>query len=307
MAKPSNDKSKAKPAKQRSYWWLHLLAIALFVGAIATAAKVSLTYVDTQVDKQTKPPTVVLKNRPVWMSDVLAAQIIEAASPSTARSTFDHELLVETFAKLKSNPWIATVHEVRRGYDKSAGDTLEIDADYRTPAALVRWGDYYSLIDGKGVKLPEQYPRNMATRIVHGNDGRVNIRVIDGVFNPPPEPGKIWRGEDLQAGLQMVKLLNDEPFAQDILKVNVTNVGRRNSAKEAQIVLITRYNTEIRWGRPLNAADFFIEVSPEQKIASLRQIYQQYGRVDAKQPWLDLRFDKITYPSPAAVPQASAQ
>jgi len=286
---------------------MHLIAAAMLIGAVVIAAKASLAYVDSKVDLQTKPPAVVLKDQPVWMSDVLASQIIATIQPKVARSAFDHQLLVETVARLRGNPWIASIHAVRRGYNKSAGDTLEIDADYRVPAALVKWGDYYSLIDGKGVKLPEQYPKELADRIVHGTDGRVNIRVIEGVYNPPPEPGRTWRGEDVQAGLQMVKLLYDQPFAQDIIRVDVQNVGRRNNAKEAQLVLKTRYGTEIRWGRPLNATDFFIEVSTEQKIASLQQIYQQFGRVDAKQPWLDVRFDKITYPSPAAPSSASAR
>ena len=298
MAKQSTDKSKSKPAKERSYWWLHVVAILAIVGGVAGLARVSRTYIDTKVDKQTAPPTVVFKDRPVWMSDVLYAQITATIQPKTPRSAFDHDLLVETVDKLRSNPWVANVHEVRRGVTKTAGDTLEVDVEFRTPAALVRWGEFYSLVDNKGVKLPEQYPRDMATRIVHGNDGRVNIRVIEGVYNPPPEDGKLWRGDDLQAGLQMAKVIYDEPFAQDILKINVENVNRRISAKDPQIVLKTRYATEVRWGRPVSATDFFMEVSPEQKITSLRQIYNQYGRVDAKQPWLDLRFDKITYPAP---------
>ncbi len=305
MAKPSNDKTKSKPAKGRSFWWAHLLAVIALIVGVGLAARASKRYIDNKVDKQTAPPTIVFKDRPAWMSDVLFAQIAAGIAPDKARSTFDHDLLVETVEKLKSNPWVATVREVRRGFTKTAGDTLEIDADFRTPAALVRWGEYYSLVDGKGVKLPEQYPRNMATRIVHGADGRVNIRVIEGVYNPPPEPGKQWRGEDIQAGLQMVKLLHDEPFAQDVLKVNVENVNRRISAKDPQIVLKTRYGTEVRWGRPIAATDFFMEVSPDQKLSSLRQIFAQYGRIDAKQPWLDLRFDKITYPTPASTPHAS--
>lgn len=306
MGKSSTDKPKSsKPAKERSYWWLHVFMVVALVGGVAALGRISKNYIDAKVDKQTAPPAVVFKDRPAWMSDVLFMQITSTIAPTTARSTFDHQLLVETVEKLRSNPWIAAVREVRRGFSKTAGDTLEIDADFRTPAALVRWGEYYSLVDNKGVKLPEQYPRDMATRIVHGSDGRVNIRVIEGVFNPPPEPGKPWRGEDIQAGLQMVKLLFDEPFAQDVLKVNVENVNRRISAKDPQIVLKTRYGTEVRWGRPISATDFFMEVSPDQKIASLRQIYAQYGRIDAKQPWLDLRFDKITYPAPAS--QASSE
>lgn len=304
MGKPAPAKSKEKPpSKPRSRWWLHGVGLVLLIGAIIAGAKFSRGYVERKVAVQTKPPTVVLKDRPSWMSDVLADQITAAVQPDKAHSTFDHQVLIETAKKLQANPWVEKVRLVRRGYDKTAGDTLEIDAVYRTPVALVKWGDYYSLIDNQGVKLPEQYPKTVVERIVRGRDGRINIRVIEGVFEPPPDPGKTWRGDDVQAGLQMVKLLFDKPFAQDIYKVNVQNFARRKSAKEAQLTLKTRYGTEIRWGRPPSAADFFIEVSTDQKLDSLQQIYQQYGRVDAKQPWLDVRFDKITYPAEQAVAQ----
>ena len=276
----------------------------MFCGAIAVVSLLMRQYVDQKIAVQKTPPTIVLKNRPVWMVDDLVDQIVSSIKPEGPHSTFDHQLVVDTAEKLKTNPWIENVRQVRRGFTKKAGDTLEIDADYRVPAALVRWGDYYSLVDGKGVKLPEQYPKSVVDKIVHGRDGKINIRIIDGAFNPPPDAGKPWRGDDLAAGVEMVKLLADQSWAQDVIAVNVENVDRRKSPKEAQIVLKTRYNTEVRWGRPLNAKDFFIEVSTEQKLASLNQIYQQFGRIDAKQPWLDIRFDKITYPAPA--PQAQA-
>jgi hypothetical protein len=278
----------------------------MFAGAVVTVGLLMRQYVDQKVAVQKAPPTVVLKNRPAWMSDVLVDQILASVKPADVHSTFDHQLVIDTANKLKANPWVENVRQVRRGYGKKAGDLLEIDADFRVPAALVRWGEFYSLVDGKGVKLPEQYPKSIVDKIVHGRDGKVNIRVIDGVFNPPPDPGKTWRGEDLQAGIEMVKLLADQRWAQDVVSVDVENFDRRKSPKEAQLVLKTRYNTEVRWGRPLNAKDFFIEVSTEQKLASLNQIYQQYGRIDAKQPWLDIRFDKITYPAPTPAPQAQA-
>lgn len=282
-----------------------MIAIALFCGSVATVAVLMRNYVDRKVAVQTAPPQVVLKNRPAWMSDDLVRQIVKSIQPDKPRSTFDHQLVVETAEKLKTNPWVEKVNLVRRGFQKSAGDTLEIDVEYRVPAALVRWGEVYYLVDNAGVKLPEPYPKKAIDKIVHGRDGKVNIRVIEGAHSPPPDPGLPWKGDDLAAGLAMVKLLADQPFAQDIVAVNVENYARRKSPKEAQLVLKTRYGTEIRWGRPINAKDFFIEVSTEQKLASLMQIYRQYGRVDAKQPWLDIRFDKITYPA-SPQPEASA-
>ena len=73
------------------------------------------------------------------------------------------------------------------------------------------------------------------------------------------------------------------------------------SRTKAQIVLVTRYNTEIRWGRAWASTDAFIEVRPEYKMERLRRIVAEYGRVDAKERWIDIRFDKIGCPNPAGM------
>src|SRR6266481_5352443 len=100
------------------------------------------------------PPTVVIKERPSWMSDALASKILHVAAPDVAHSAFDHQLLVNTAAILRDHPdtapWIRKVKSVRRAYENAPGDTLEIDCDFRAPVALVKWELYYWLIDGDG-------------------------------------------------------------------------------------------------------------------------------------------------------------
>jgi len=49
-----------------------------------------------------------------------------------------------------------------------------------------------------------------------------------------------------------------------------------------------------------------VEVSAAQKLSYMERVWKQYGRVDANQPWIDIRFDKITYPS-AAAPEPHAR
>jgi hypothetical protein len=206
---------------------------------------------------------------------------------------------------LERNPWIKQVKQVRRAFDKKPGDTIEIDCEYRAPIALVHWRDYFWLVDGDAVKLPEQFTIDQLARIITGRNGKMNIRIIQGVRNPPVETGRRWPGDDLSAGLEMVKLLYGQPYAEEIVKVDVSNFGGRVDAKEAQIVLGTKHDTQIRWGQPAGAKSFFVEVPTLQKLASLKAIWSEYGRVDANRPWIDIRFDKVTYPSDAA--QASGR
>jgi hypothetical protein len=248
-----------------------------------------------------QPPRVVISDRPVWMSDFLAAQIEAIARPKTPYSAFNHQLLVDTAAKLQSDPrispWIKQIRQLRRAYDQRPGDTLVLDCDFRTPTALVQYGDGFWLVDGEGVRLPDKYTAEQIPHIVCGRDAKVSIRVIQGVQEPPPlQGGMNWAGNDLRAGLDMVKLLFDKPYAQEILTVDVSNFAGRVNPSKSQIVLVTRRQTQVRWGRPVNARDYFIEVPTAQKLDYMQRIFAEYVHIDAVHQWVDLRFDQVTYP-----------
>ncbi len=282
----------------------HTLVALAFIGLMSAGFVVVKRYVERSVVFPTAPPDVKLVNRPAWMSDFLAAQIERTARPVGTHSSFDHRMLVDVADALARNPWVKRVHQVRRAYGKSAGDTLEVDCDWRAPVALVKWGDFFWLVDGEGVKLPEQFTAQQVPRIVLGRDNRTNIRIIEGVGGPPVESGRHWPGEDLAAGLDLVKLLYGKPFAEEIGKVDVSNFGGRKQSREAQLVLVTKYGTQVKWGRPVSAKDFFVEVPPARKLDYIESVFKQFGRCDGNRPWIDIRFDKITYPSPES--QATA-
>ena len=313
-AKSANGSSPRKPADpQRAARvraiWIHSVAALLVVGGAGVGIALVHRHVEKQIAFPAKPPTVVLKNRPAWMSDFVAQQVAQQVAPRGAHSAFDHEMLVEITRMLKTNPWIMKVRGVRRVFGKGPGDTLELDCEFRTPAALVRTGRAYYLIDRDGVRLPEQYAAADVPKVVETASGRTNILVIEGVARPAPRwPGQKWTGADLRAGLDLAALLLDpgnQTFTHEIRKINVSNFGGKKDPREAQLVLYTRYGTEVRWGRPIKATDRFIEVDPARKLDYLRQVYKDYGRVDGNQQYgIDIRFDKITYPS---VDPATAQ
>ncbi len=240
---------------------------------------------------------VTIKDKPIWMSDFLAEQIA-ATVPRASSSTFDRDLLVAAADKLRENPWVNNVRQVRRVYGQRPGDTLEIDCDFRAPIALVEWGKYYWLVDGEGVKLPEQFTASQVPGIVIGRDRKMNIRLIDGVRQPPPDTGRRWSGQDLAAGLGVAKLLYGKPYAEEIVTINVANFAGRVDQREAQIVFWTKYATQVRWGRALDAKDFFAEIPASRKLDEMALIVKDYGRVDAGRPWVDIRYDRIMYPTP---------
>ncbi len=162
----------------------------------------------------------------------------------------------------------------------------------------MRWGAYYWLIDREGRKLPEQFPAASVPREVMADDDTINLRIIEGVRKPPPEVARKWAGEDLAAGIEMLGVLFNRAYTEDILKIDVSNLHGRVDSKEPQIVLTTRYNSRIYWGRLPSDKDSFIEVRPEQKLDYLKTAFEKTGRSDMKQPWIDLRFDGMRSRAP---------
>jgi hypothetical protein len=300
---PKGGAAQAERHPIRSF--LKAALLLTFVGACVFGYLRARDHVVRNVTFRPTPPRVVLKDRPGWMSDALANKIVRVAAPDVAHSAFDHQLLVNTASLLRNHPdtapWVKDVRSVRRAYESGPGDTIEIDCDFRAPVALVRWELYFWLIDGDGVLLPEQYTMGDLRKVMYDGE-HITLRIIEGVVRPPPQSGQKWQGADLAAGIDMVKLLHNKPCADEVERVNVANVfdpaaPDRTDRREAQIVLITRYQTQVRWGRPVNAKDYFVEVSPAQKLEYMTRIVQQFGRVDAKHSAVDLRFDRVTYPS----------
>lgn len=279
-------------------------ALHIMLGLTLAAAMVALfrfcrQYVDQRLTYPTRPPRLVLANRPPWMSDFLADQIIRTAQPIGLRSAFDRQVLAEAADSLKSNPWIRQINQVRRTFDQSPGDSVELDCVYRSPAALVKCGQSFWLVDDQAVELPEQYSQDQLPKIIFGADGKVNIRIIDGVSHPAVEYGQTWPGQDLADGLQVSQLLAGQPYAEQIRQIDVSNFAGRRDRRAAQIVLITQFGTQIRWGRAPAAKNGFAEVPPASKLAALQHVFDQTGRVDAGQAWIDIRFDRVTRPDPS--------
>src|SRR4051812_32738232 len=195
VKKPRDPEREA--AKRRVYTGLG--GSLVFVCTLVVACWFARDYVMRKVAFPSDPPRVVLVNRPTWMSDLLAEEIVRAAKPAGAHSAFDHQVLVDIDRILRASPWIREVRQIRRTYQSHPGDTIEIDCDYRAPVALVQSGPSFWLVDGEGVKLPSQFNASQLDRVVRGADRKINIRVITGVTHNPAMAGRKWNGDDLAA------------------------------------------------------------------------------------------------------------
>ncbi len=299
-------KSKASnPSPARTFFvprgaLIGLIVVAVIGGGAVAAFPWYRKLVEKRYLYPPAPPQVVLKDRPTWMTDYLADEIAAAARPRGVRSALDHQLLEEAVKNLSSNPWVRQVRQVRRVYGKAPGDTLEIDCDFRVPAGIVVWDGEYFLIDTDGVRLSPAYTIKQLPDVMFATEAgrkRVNLRVIEGVEMKPPAPGAKWRGRDVLAGIGLARLLNGRACADEIWRISVANFANRIDPVRAQLVLLTQYKTEVRWGQPVDSEFTAAELTPAQKLQTMQQLRSQYGRVDARYSWIDIRFDKVMCPA----------
>src|SRR5712672_1570648 len=128
VKKPLNEEPAGDRHPIRSF--LKAVVLLLFVGASVFGYLKARDHVVKEVTFSQNPPRVVLKDRPSWMSDALANKIMRVAAPDVSYSAFDHQLLVNTSMLLRSHPdsapWVKNVRSIRREYEKTPGNTLEI-------------------------------------------------------------------------------------------------------------------------------------------------------------------------------------
>ena len=275
---------------------INVFAAGLLSTVCVTGFLASRRYVE-KIERRDSAPSVALAGgAPAWMNATIQEQILAAARPNEPSDATDRRTLAEQAESLARSPWVKTVKSLRRVYGQGPGDTIEIDAVYRTPVALVRWHDGFWYVDAEGVRLPEKFNDTQVKQMTAAG-GRPTFRVIESVASGPAPVGKTWPGKDIKAGLELVNLLADKPFADQIVRVDVANYDGRMNANESQINLLTRYGTQVRWGQPPSSTAFFVEQRVERKLDVMQQACRQTGRVDMNLPWIDLRFDNATVPS----------
>jgi hypothetical protein len=257
-----------------------------------------------------------LSDRPAWMPLALQRRIVSALVPPR-QDAYDRALPEKVYQRAQRNPWIRTVTSVRRRHsDDLDVATLEIQAVFRKPVAKIRVGGGFVYLDAEGVVLPsDDVPRWVAA--VRTGDGAtrqvcfvqrdevppgVTVRPvhyfhIDGAAESTLLVGDTWPGEDVAAGLRLIALLADKPYANQISMVDVRNHEGRISREEPHLRLFAQKDqntaTDIRFGRfPRPGGDFVI--SPERKMSYLDEYVKTHdGRLAGGNAYLDLRFDQL--------------
>jgi hypothetical protein len=302
-AEPGSRSTKRAAAAQASDaaprtipWWVHATFGVILLALVMVGVWKAKQFADESLARPAAPAKIVFLNKPAWMNDALVARITESVSPVSVSSSLDHKVLVDTTSMLRACAWVKNVNQVRRVYGGAPGDTIEVDCEFRTPVALVMDERLYWMVDGDGVKLPEKFTADELGKLGLGLEPKRQLRRIVGVDVRAPQAGEVWKGDDIKAGLDLVKLMHDKPFLNEIVEVDVTNFASRMDVNAAQLILRTFRGTEVRWGQPINSAQIYREQTPEAKLQMLERVYAQYDRVDAGSlVGIDVRFDQVLW------------
>lgn len=219
-------------------------------------------------------------SRATWLAEALQEEIMDrahaAAEPgATNDGMFRRDALRAVGEAMRTSGWFDGTPTVTRRTDGE----IHVEGTWRIPAAVVRSGALDRLVSWTGAPMPVEYPAGKAR----------GQTVILGVGAPAPTdesgaPSYIgaWPGEDLQAGLELHRLLSTQAWRDQIAAIDV-----RGYEKSRLLVIVTKRDGRIEWGgRP--SAPRVGDVSTASKIAHLEHLNRELRSIDANLPSIEI-------------------
>lgn len=214
-----------------------------------------------------------LSDGTVWMphseQENLHKSIVRSIEGGEALS---NEPLREAVLTLQNSGWVDAIPEARWTSD----GTIEIDATWRVPAAVVRNGQREVLIDWNRRVLPPDYAI-----------GESNQRFFTNVGAPLPRVGEQWTGTDLQDGIALLRELRKNNLLE-----HVDGFDLGTGARSGTITIITTRGTHVVWGAGPGRERPGEQVSSV-KMERLMEIYKRAGLLDGGMGYIDIRGDDI--------------
>jgi len=276
MAKRKSRKSKRPPLRETiATWWYELdlsilrrgatgLLWVLGAAGVVIGVGLGVPRLETQVAATVTdgPETIQFVAPPAWLQGDLESWLVITAREALGDTPLRRDDLMACRQALESTGCFESVRQVRR----LDARTIEVDAVFLLPFAIVRDADGDHLVDTKGRLLPPGY------RV---GPNHHFIRIVGSRFDRPPRAGLIWDGSDIRAGLQLIRSVLSHPWWAQIHAINVSDLEH--------IVLNTSRGCRIIWGSPVGEA-VIGEAPAEEKIMRLDYLHTNFGRLDVDCP-----------------------
>lgn len=229
-------------------------------------------------------PATFRLDTPAWTSPELAEQIRTVEGLSRSYSIFERGLTKKIARIYESSPWVRKVHQIKREFPNKISMRLEL----RRPAAAIRKGQRYYLVDEDAVRLPRDYYLWPHPAIKPQPPMLLQDRLTE-----LPNPGERWQDRGVRAGVLLGKYLAEHGMLGKlkITTIDATNVGRRRRGGDSCLVLLTEGHTKILWGcSPL--CNQPRELTDQQKLASLVTVAEAEKYDFSKLEYIDVRWER---------------
>jgi len=269
---------RSRKTRTRSFDWTRARRVIIPTSAavLVLALGMGMTVGVNQLDHSARRilarhPVTIELNRPVrsdgieWVPrDEYDALVLQAQRMIEQADPFDPAVLRAVASTLESSGWFRSIRSVKR----TGRSSVRIEADWRSPAAVIRHAGRDRLISWEAMPLPMEFPI--------GASGAV---AIIGAGLSPANPRTLyahpWPGDDVRAALDLLRLLVREPFIDQVAAIDISGLAR-----DKPIVIYTDHETRVVWGAAPNTFRPG-EVSDEIKLKRLRELFERYGRIDA--------------------------
>ena len=206
---------------------------------------------------------VTFNDPPIWLDDSLLLELQDVARIHLASTTVGREGLIQTADALAATGWFNVIKQVQWVNDTEA----IVHASYLIP--------YAKVLDQNGIVFIDMQGRRLPTRvgaIVKPNYHFITLK--EPSFERPMRPGLQWNGGDILAGLNVLKLIYNKPWATQILFINLARWTTSES-----LMLETDTPSVFIWGSS-PGEEHGLEALAEHKIERLNHIFTKYGRID---------------------------
>jgi hypothetical protein len=206
---------------------------------------------------------VTFHDPPVWLDDSLLLELQDVARINLARTTVGREGLMQTAEALGATGWFTDVKQVQWLNDTEA----IVHATYLIPYAKVQDNNETVFIDVHGRRLPTRVGAIVKQKYHF-------ITLKEPKYERPMRPGLQWNGGDIMAGLDVLKLIYNKPWATQVQHINLARWTSNGT-----LILETNTPSFFIWGSS-PGKEHGLEALADHKIDRLNHIFTKYGRID---------------------------
>ncbi|MDP7008611.1 MAG: hypothetical protein QGI78_03470 [Phycisphaerales bacterium] len=206
---------------------------------------------------------VTFEDSPVWLDDSLLAELQDVVKSHLAALPVGRQGLINAAQALEGTGWFSSVHQIAWVDEAHA----RVDASFLIPHARVRTAFGARYVDPVGIVLPMRDGRIVS-------EGYHFVTLSEPKHAAPQRPGLRWDGGDIVAGLQVLRLIYDKPWA-----LQVEGIDLSHWSSDRTLTLVTDTPCRLLWGSA-PGEEIGLEALASEKLSRLDHIFRDHGAID---------------------------